>query len=156
MARDAQPLEGGLNTAVEYGDRTYHVQTQCSMREAPVIESLIYFGGQTLVRFTSSYEDIAEQFGFNGDDGRHLLQLQHDDLIRKVRHGLLRGYDDEPAEPGAATAPAERAAGEEPRLVDADGITVDPAEVDDPSVHELLRELGVAIDSAYSSRARQP
>ena len=160
--RSDEPIDGGLNTAVEYGSRTYHVQTQCSLRGAPVIESLIYHGGQTLVRFTSSYEDIATRFGFNGDDGQHLLEAQHADLIRKVRHGLLRGDDEADAgadrdEAPAAVTPAGSAepATAEVRLIDAHGVTVDPVEVDDPSVRELLQELDVAIDTACGNKTRR-
>ena len=128
-------IESGLNSEVECDGRCYHVQTQCSTRGAPVIESLAFQGGEMLVRITASYDDVAQRLGFNGDDGRHLLELQHADLIRKIRHGMLR--DDEPAE----IPPAET-----PHFVDASGAMVDPDEIDDPAVRELLRELSVAID----------
>ena len=36
---DDSKLSDGLNTSVDYEGRRYHVQTQCSTREAPVIES---------------------------------------------------------------------------------------------------------------------
>lgn len=130
----------GLNTSVEYRGRQFHVQTQFSTRQAPTVETLVFFGGQALVRLTASYDDIARRLGFTGDDGRHLLGLQHDDLIRKIRHGMLR---DEVNEDDAPLRPAEAV-----RFVDGDGITIDPSEIDDPAVLELLQELGVAIDAA--------
>ena len=129
-------IESGLNSEVECDGRHYHVQTQCSTRGAPVIESLAYRGGEMLVRITASYDDVARRLGFNGDDGRHLLELQHSDLVQKIRHGMLR--DDEPAE----TPPED----ETPHFVDASGARVDPDQIDDPAVRELLRELGVAVD----------
>ena len=58
-----QSIETGLNTAVVYLGQEYHVQTQCSHRGVPVIESLVFQEGQTLVRFTSTYGDVAESFG---------------------------------------------------------------------------------------------
>jgi hypothetical protein len=85
---DEQTIESGLNTEVECDGRRYHVQTQCSKRGSPVIESLVFQGGQALVRITSSHDEIASR-AF----GRQLLELQHADLIRKIRHGMLR--DDE-------------------------------------------------------------
>ena len=90
-----------------------------------------------LVRITASYDDMARSLGFNGDDGRHLLELQHADLVRKIRHGMLR--EDRPAEPAPDAAP---------RFVDASGAYVDPAGIDDPGVRELLNDLGAKIDEA--------
>jgi hypothetical protein len=133
-----QSLESGLNTEVECDGRHYHVQTQCSTRGAPVIESLAYQGGETLVRITASYEEVSQRLGFNGDDARHLLELQHADLVQKIRHGMLR--DDEPAE-----APHED---ETPHFIDASGASVDPDQIDEPAVRELLQELGVAVEAA--------
>ncbi len=137
-------FESGLNSEVEYRGRHYHVQTQCSRRGAPVIESIAYHGGETLVRITASYDEVAERLGFNGDDGRHLLELQHADLVQKIRHGLLRDDDSD-------DAPFED---ETPCLIDASGATVAPDQVDDPAVQELLRELGVAIDAARPQEAQ--
>jgi len=131
MARknDSSRLAGGLNTSVEHGEQCYHVQTQCSTRGAPVIESLVFQGGQTLVRMTASYEDVAQKLGFNGDDGQHLLELQHADLIRKIRHGMLGG-----GEPAPASG-------------------LDPSQSDEPGVRELLRELSATVDRTRARRA---
>jgi len=133
---DAATIAGGLNTEVEYASRNYHVQTQSSLRDAPIIESMVFQGGQTLVRITASYDEVATTLGFNGADARHLLELQHADLIRKIRHGMLAD-DDEP---------------EAPRLIDADGMIVDPREIQDAGVQELLRELGAAVDEVEPPR----
>ena len=148
---DKQTIESGLNSSVRYRGRRYEVQTQCSERDAPVIETLIFHGGQTLVRITASYDDVASRLGFTGADGRYLVELQHTDLIRKIRRGMLRG-DEADAPP-----PYDE---EGARLVDGDGVVVDPVQVDDPAVLELLRELGVAIDDvraeAQKTRRRDP
>ena len=131
-------IENGLNTKVECDGKHYHVQTQCSTRGAPVIESLAFQGGAALVRITASYDEVAQRHGFNGDDARHLLELQHADLIQKIRHGMLR--DDDPSE-----SPPEN---ETPYLIDASGARVDPNQIDEPAVTELLRELGVAVEAS--------
>lgn len=96
-------LESGLNTTVEHRGQAFHVQTQSSHRGGPVVESMVYRGGQVLVRMTASYDDVARRLGFNGDDARHLLELQHGDLIRKIRHGML---DDDDAAGGEPVRPA--------------------------------------------------
>jgi len=131
-------IDSGLNTEVECDGRRYHVQTQSSTRGAPVIESLAFQDGETLVRITASYDEVAQRLGFNGDDARHLLELQHADLVQKIRHGMLR--DEEPAE----TPPDD----ETPHFIDASGSRVDPDQIDDPAVCELLRELGVAVEES--------
>jgi hypothetical protein len=137
-------MGSGFSSSVEYEGRRYHLQTQCSARGDPVIESLVFRDGRVLVRFTSSYGDVAQRHGFTEDDGRHLAELQHADLVRKIRHGMLRDDDD--------TA----ASSEEPRLLDSEGIVVDPTEVDDPAVQELLRDLGVAIDGVVPPPSNPP
>lgn len=133
-------IEAGLNTTVVYGGQRYHVQTQCSQRGAPVIESLVFLGGQTLVRMTASFDDVAQRLGFNGEDGKHLLELQHDDLIRKIRHGMLRDNDDGVPEETEQAAPST--------IELCDDLTLDPSQVEDPEVRELLQKLGVALDQA--------
>ena len=140
MAQHESGIENGLNSEVECGGQRYHVQTQCTTRGAPVIESLAFRGGETLVRITASYDEVAQRLGFNGDDARHLLELQHADLVQKIRHGMLR--DDESTE----TPPQD----ETPHFIDASGAKVDRDQIDDPAVCELLRELGVAIDESRS------
>jgi len=142
---DKSAIESGLNSAVRYQGRRYQVQTQCSERDAPVIESLIFHGGQALVRVTASYDDVANHLGFTGADGRHLVELQHTDLIRKIRYGMLRGDEAD------APAPYDE---DGVRLVDGNGVVVDPAQIDDPSVKELLRELGVSIDEVCAAEAQ--
>jgi hypothetical protein len=138
VAQHQSGIENGLNSEVECGGQCYHVQTQSSTRGAPVIESLAFRGGETLVRITASYDEVAQRLGFNGDDAKHLLELQHADLVQKIRHGMLR--DDE-----SDGTPSED---ETPHFIDASGARVDPDQIDDPAVCELLRELGVAIDEA--------
>lgn len=146
--RTSAPPSSGLNTAVDHGGKSYHVQTQFSTRDAPVIESLVFNSGQTLVRITSSYAEIAEKLGFTGADGQHLLEHQHADLIRKIRHGMLGGGDDEVA--------ASDEESTSPRLIDQSGAVVDLNDVDEPAVKQLLEDLGVAIDEVPTESPVEP
>jgi hypothetical protein len=135
--RSELSIESGFISSVEYEGQRFDIQTQSPAPDAPVIESLVFQDGEVVVRVTSSYREVASQLGFTNDDGRHLLELQHADLVRKIRNGMLR--DDDAASPS-----------ESPRLGDGEGIVTDPAEIDDPAVKQLLSDLGVAIDRASS------
>ena len=135
--RSELSIESGFISSVEYEGRHFDVQTQCPTQDAPVIESLVFQDGEVIVRVTSSYSEVANQLGFTNDDGRHLLELQHADLVRKIRNGMLRDGD--------AASPSEL-----PRLGDGEGIVTNPAEIDDPAVKQLLSDLGVAIDRTSS------
>jgi hypothetical protein len=168
-----QKIESGRNSTVECDGKSYHVQTQCSLRGAPVVESMVFQGGQVLVRFTASCEDVAQRHGFNGDDARHVVGLQHGDLIRKIRLGMLR--DDEPDDapvPHRAAGNAlvhyretgeppvhYRETGEPPvphdepvRLEEPGDVEADPGPIDDQTVRDLFRDLRVAI---AASQARE-
>jgi len=141
-------IDDGFVSSVEYKGQSYHVQTQCSTRDAPVVESLVFRGGEVLVRVTSSYAEVADQVGFTEDDGKHLLELQHADLVRKIRHGMLRNDD--------TTVPSEEAG-----HPDVEGMTVDPAEIDDAAVRELIQDLGekvgkIAAPRPVEERRREP
>jgi hypothetical protein len=130
-------IESGFSSWVEYEGQRFLVQTQCFTRDAPVIESMVFKDGEVIVRITSSQGEVVSQLGFTKDDGRHILELQHADLVRKIRNGLLR--DDDAASPS-----------ELPRPGDGEGIVTDPADIDDPAVKQLLSDLGVAVDRISS------
>jgi len=86
-------IQAGLNSEVEHRGRVFHVQTESLQRSAPVVETLIYSGGEILLRMAASLADIAERADLSGDDVHHALQLQHWHLIRKIQHGMLGGSE---------------------------------------------------------------
>ena len=125
-------IQVGLNSEVEHRGKVFHVQTESIERSAPVVETLVYSGGQIVVRMTASLADIAERANLPDDDVQHALKLQHWGLVRKIQHGML-GEDDA----RRSTGPA---AGSRPEPA----AKVTPANVaacTEPSVHELLNEL---------------
>lgn len=77
----------GYNTDVEYGGRTYHVQTEDRGADNPVVESLIYCQGEILdTRRTEYSRDAAG--GVDEKALTALLERQHRRLIREIRNGL--------------------------------------------------------------------
>lgn len=77
----------GSNTDVDYGGRTYHVQTEDKGRESNVVESLIYCQGEILGTRRIDYQ---EKVAGGYDEGvvADFLERQHQRLIREIRNGL--------------------------------------------------------------------
>lgn len=76
----------GYNTDVAHGDVVLHVQTEDKGLANPLIESLVYVGGQVLVAKRASYaEKLAE--GSSEKDIIALMDRQHRTMIAAIRHG---------------------------------------------------------------------
>jgi hypothetical protein len=76
----------GFNTDVNHEGKTFHVQTEDKGEANPVIETLIYEGGQILA---SRRQDYAEKAG-NGTSRETLVSLmerQHQAVVRDIRLG---------------------------------------------------------------------
>ena len=54
----------GFNTDVEHAGKKFHVQTQEQGLSNPVVETLVYSGGQIVTLVTNSYADIVESNTF--------------------------------------------------------------------------------------------
>jgi hypothetical protein len=77
----------GSNTDVDYGGRTYHVQTEDKGRENLVVESLIYCQGEILGTRRIDYSDRVTG-GYDEAVIAEFLERQHQRLIREIRNGL--------------------------------------------------------------------
>ncbi|HEV8336420.1 MAG TPA: hypothetical protein VGR67_08405 [Candidatus Polarisedimenticolia bacterium] len=78
----------GFNTDVEYNGRIYHIQTEDKGASNPVIESLIYVGGEILASHRTPYSDLLR----DGTDASRIaekLESQHHRMIMNVRQGRL-------------------------------------------------------------------
>jgi hypothetical protein len=78
----------GFNTDVEYRGVIFHVQTEDKGVENPVIESLVYKGGEILVSRKLPYSKIL----VNGYDEKAVIKLmedQHRDMIDEIRQGTF-------------------------------------------------------------------
>jgi len=77
----------GFNTDVDYQGQVYHVQTEDKGLDNPLVESLIYCGGEIVSSRRSSYEELAGTEGFSEDEVQRRMENQHNALIRDIRNG---------------------------------------------------------------------
>jgi hypothetical protein len=76
----------GFNTDVEHNGRIYHIQTEDKGAGNPVIESLVYLGGEILASRRTSYADLAAQ-GAAPAALAERLEAQHRRMVLDVRQG---------------------------------------------------------------------
>ena len=74
----------GFNTDVEYDGKVYHVQTEDKGLGNPVVESLVYTGGEILTSRRSSYEELSESGQFSEDEVLRRMEGQHQQLSRDI------------------------------------------------------------------------
>lgn len=76
----------GYNTDIEHDGRIFHIQTEDKGMSNPIIESLIYVGGEILSSRRTSYTQLLE----SGLDERLLsekMETQHHRMIMDIRQG---------------------------------------------------------------------
>jgi hypothetical protein len=86
----------GFNTDIEYEGRVYHVQTEDRGLGNPVVESLVYSGGEIVTMRKISYEELAGTDDFSEEQVLTRMKTQHQDLIQEIRSGR---YDPEGPKP---------------------------------------------------------
>ena len=77
----------GYNTDVEFDGRIFHVQTEDKGRENPMVESLVYSGGEILTTRRLPYEELAGSTEYSEEAVMKLMEGQHQELIREIRNG---------------------------------------------------------------------
>ena len=83
----------GFNTDVKYKGVVYHVQTEDKGRGNPIIETLIYKGGEILGSRRLPYADLLK----TPDDEATITKLmedQHKGMIIEVKRGRFAPTDD--------------------------------------------------------------
>lgn len=85
----------GFNTDVKYKGVIYHVQTEDKGRGNPIIETLIYKGGEILGSRRLPYADLLK----SPDDETTITKLmedQHKGMIIEVKRGRFAPADEKP------------------------------------------------------------
>jgi hypothetical protein len=76
----------GFNQDVTFKNKVYHVQTEDRGKGNPVIESLIYVGGEILASKRISYEQIIKD-GYEEAKVAALLEQQHRRIVVDIKLG---------------------------------------------------------------------
>jgi len=79
----------GFNTDVKHAERVYHVQTEDRGLSNPVVESLVYVGGEILMSKKSPYKDLVSGDRVDEKALREMMDLQHRRVIEAIRRGRL-------------------------------------------------------------------
>ncbi len=79
----------GFNTDVKHETRVFHVQTEDRGLANPVVESLVYVGGEILMSKKSPYRDLISGDHVDEKALREMMDLQHRRVIEAVRRGRL-------------------------------------------------------------------
>lgn len=95
----------GFNTDVEYEGRTFHVQTEDKGRGNPVVESLVYSGGEIVASRRASYAELARSAEYSEAEVLKRMEAQHQALIRDIRNGR---FDPEGPKPFGAQIVSNR------------------------------------------------
>ena len=77
----------GFNTDIDFNGRVYHVQTEDRGLKNPIVESLVYTGGEIVTARKTSYAVLLESDEFTDECVQSRMESQHRDLIREVRNG---------------------------------------------------------------------
>ncbi len=93
----------GFNTDVEFYGRLYHVQTEDRGRNNPVVESLVYTGGEIVTARKMSYAELIDAGSFSDSEVQSRMQAQHQDLIREIRNGAFHKGELKPFGHGIVT-----------------------------------------------------
>jgi hypothetical protein len=99
----------GFNTDVKHGGKVFHIQTEDRGVANPVVESLVYVGGEILLSKKSPYDKHILSGKVDESLVRQMMDLQHRRIIEAIRRGRFDGP--RPGAPGssgdeAAEAPA--------------------------------------------------
>src|SRR5258706_7463 len=77
----------GFNTDVDYEGRVFHVQTEDKGLDNPVVESLVYTGGEIITSRRSSYADLVRSPSYTDTELARRMESQHQAIIREIMSG---------------------------------------------------------------------
>lgn len=79
----------GFNTDVPHNGKVYHVQTEDRGLKNPIVESLVYVGGEILLSRKTPYDELVETGRANDDVLAKRMEIQHKGLIAEIRSGAF-------------------------------------------------------------------
>lgn len=79
----------GFNTDIRHSERVYHVQTEDRGPSNPVIESLVYVGGEILLSKKSPYVQHVQGEKVDEKAVREMMDVQHRRILEAIRRGRL-------------------------------------------------------------------
>ncbi|MCG3191852.1 MAG: hypothetical protein DIJKHBIC_01080 [Thermoanaerobaculia bacterium] len=91
----------GFNTDVKHGGKVFHIQTEDRGLANPVVESLVYVGGEILLSKKSPYDKHILDGKVDESLVRQMMDLQHRRIIEAIRRGRFDGPRPGAAVPGA-------------------------------------------------------
>ncbi len=77
----------GFNTDVDYEGRVFHVQTEDKGLDNPVVESLVYTGGEIITSRKASYGDLLRSPEYSDAELARRMESQHQGIIREILSG---------------------------------------------------------------------
>ena len=77
----------GFNTDIDHDGRVYHVQTEDRGLKHPVVESLVYCGGEIIASRRNPYGDLVESGDYCEERVQAKMEEQHKRLMREIRNG---------------------------------------------------------------------
>ena len=79
----------GFNTDIRHSERVYHVQTEDRGPANPIIESLVYVGGEILLSKKSPYDEHVHGDKVDEKAVREMMDIQHRRILEAIRRGRL-------------------------------------------------------------------
>lgn len=93
----------GFNTDVQHDGKIYHVQTEDKGVNNPIIETLIYMGGEILAARRTSYADLVKA-GIEETEVADRIEAQHNQMILDIRDGKYDRKTNRPFGEGIITS----------------------------------------------------
>ena len=84
----------GFNTDIDYHGRVYHVQTEDRGLGNPIIETMVYCGGEIVASRKSPYADLVASGTYSEEGLLKRMDAQHRELMREIRSGKFEGDDE--------------------------------------------------------------
>ncbi len=114
----------GYNTDVKHNNRVFHIQTEDKGESTPIVESLVYVGGEILATRKTSYAELLKD-GRDDKSVQELMEQQHRTMIAAIQRGRfdgpngslrvpegMSGSGEEPEEASPASAREQAMAGD--------------------------------------------